>query len=888
MTGKLWSLTIGGVLALAFAFGQNPAVAQAPGGQQADSDDYAIEEIVVTSRRREESLQDLPLAVTALTAESMQEQGVYNVEDVGEFVPNLTLTTSDRSNNTRIIIRGIGGGFPDPTQSFGTGLYINGVYIPNSIGGYMSTLDIERVEVLRGPQGTLFGKNTTGGAVVIVTAKPHGEFEAKALARAGSFGRSDGRVMVNAPLSDTFFVRMSAAFERTSGYYKNTFLNTKESGKETKAVTGSFRWVPNQNWTVDQIVSYSRQDDDNRGGQCQTDVVDPVFGLLQGAGANGPFVGEGGPPGSPGRSASFRAQCAAQQASGSSYQFSGDKNVFSDVEQIGLFNTVEWDSNGAVGSLDNLSLKTSTSWRLTRNQYLTERDYTNVRSDAVGTFGPAGPGKDNWAQRFETFNIEVLMNGEAMDGRLNFVLGYNFFQNRGQVGNALCHDLWKGATEAQRDAGVTCTGAKGLLFEISPLKEFFGFPIQAGPPTFATNIIAQDSSHGAFAHAGFDIFEWLTFDTGIRYTRDRRKFRNIEWLVMNFRDPLDPRTLPGANVCGIRSCTASPLPPSPSTLTGVFDPILSNANVELFGQAAAVFDNWTPMFAMTAKLPESGGALDSGIVYVSASKGFLTGGFNTEIGSDPNLDPLRAFGPETVWTYEIGSKTQWAHRRLQINIALFYSDYNNKQEQINIDNSAGIFPGDDTIGIVDNVAQVKIKGLEVETRAVLWEGGLATFDLSLLSNKFKKFLSFNPAFNPTMAPGPGNPLEVDRSNVRIQDLTAKWTIATTIQHTFDLGNAGQVTPRFGVYAQAGVDFEGDTLVTDPNTLCFQKSYAKYNARLTYHSPDGLWQAAVFGNNIFNTRIVEFCDVHPGRGAVFTQLEAPASWGIEITARWGGK
>lgn len=880
MTGKLWSLMIGGVFALPFAFGQNSAMAQAPGGQQADSD-FAIEEIVVTSRRREESLQVLPLAVTALTADAMQEQGVYNVEDVGEFVPNLTLTTSDRSNNTRIIIRGIGGGFPDPTQSFGTGLYINGVYIPNSIGGYMSTLDIERVEVLRGPQGTLFGKNTTGGAVVIVTAKPHGEFEAKALARTGSFGRGDGRVMINAPLSDTFFARISGSFEHTDGYYKNTFLNTKESGKETKAVTGSFRWVPNDNWTVDQTISFSRQDDDNRGGQCLTDVVDPVFGLLQGAGANGPFVGEGGPPGSPGRSASFRAECAKQQASGSDFQFSGDKNVFSDVEQIGLFNTVAWDSNGAVGGLDNLAFMVNTSWRLTRNQYLTERDYTNVRSDAVGTFGPAGPGEDNWAQRFETFQVELLVNGEAMEGRLSFLIGYNFFQNRGQVGNMDCHTLWKNASQAERDAGVNCPTAKGLLFEISPLKEFFGFPIQAGPPTFAANIVSQDASHGIFAHTTFDVTEWLTFDTGVRYTRDKRKFRNIEWLVENFRDPLDPRTLPGTEVCGNRSCTGSPLPPSPSTLIGVFDPILSSSNVDLFGEAGAIFTNWTPMFALTANLPESNGAMDNGIVYVSASKGFLTGGFNTEIGDDPLFAPFRSFGAETVWTYEIGTKTQWAGRRLQINIAVFYSDYSNKQESINIDNSDGLLPGDDTIGIVDNVAQVKIKGLEVETRAVLWQGGLATFDLSLLSNKFKDFQSFE------IGPG-GDPVPVDLSDSRIQDLTAKWTIAASIQHTFDLGNAGQVTPRFGFYAQAGVDFEGDTKISDPNTLCFQDSYAKFNARMTYDSPDGRWQAAIFGNNLFDKRIIEFCDVHPGRGAVFTQLEAPAAWGIEITARWGGK
>ncbi|NIW23200.1 MAG: TonB-dependent receptor plug domain-containing protein, partial [Gammaproteobacteria bacterium] len=108
-----------------------------------------LEEIVVTARRREENLQNLPLSIAALSANTMQVQGVYSIEDVGEFVPNLVLETSDRANNTRVYIRGIGGGNPDPVFPFGTGMYIDGHYIPNSLGGYMSTLDIERVEVLR-------------------------------------------------------------------------------------------------------------------------------------------------------------------------------------------------------------------------------------------------------------------------------------------------------------------------------------------------------------------------------------------------------------------------------------------------------------------------------------------------------------------------------------------------------------------------------------------------------------------------------------------------------------------------------------------------------------------------------------------------------------------
>ena len=153
--------TVWGVLGIA-----GGALLISPGERasaQSASAQAMLEEVVVTARRREENLQDLPLSIAAISADAMEAQGIYSVEDVGDFIPNVTLTQSDRANNTRIVIRGIGGGHPDPVFPFGSGMYIDGHYIPNSLGGYMTTMDIDRVEILRGPQGTLFGKNVTGG-----------------------------------------------------------------------------------------------------------------------------------------------------------------------------------------------------------------------------------------------------------------------------------------------------------------------------------------------------------------------------------------------------------------------------------------------------------------------------------------------------------------------------------------------------------------------------------------------------------------------------------------------------------------------------------------------------------------------------------------------------
>ncbi len=207
-----------GVLSGALLFSSGQVAAQTASAQA------MLEEIVVTARRREENLQDMPLSIAAMTGDAMEAQGIYTIEDISDFVPNVTLTSSDRMNNTRVVIRGIGGGHPDPVFVFGSGMYIDGHYIPNSLGGYMSTMDIERVELLRGPQGTLFGKNVTGGAVNIITTKPGPEFESSLTLRAAEDGQQDLRGMINFPISDNVFARIGVASESYDGYYFNRNL----------------------------------------------------------------------------------------------------------------------------------------------------------------------------------------------------------------------------------------------------------------------------------------------------------------------------------------------------------------------------------------------------------------------------------------------------------------------------------------------------------------------------------------------------------------------------------------------------------------------------------------------------------------------------------------
>ena len=180
------------VVLFAGAFGGLAPGAQA---QDAGSSELSLEEVTVTARRREESLQTTPVAVTAFRGEALEVRGADSVDAVSQFVPNLQFdgaaALSGGAYNATMFIRGIGQNdfaiFSDP----GAAMYLDGVYLGRSIGGIMDAVDLERVEVLRGPQGTLFGRNTIGGAVNIVSKQPTDELDGEVSVTGGSFDRFD-------------------------------------------------------------------------------------------------------------------------------------------------------------------------------------------------------------------------------------------------------------------------------------------------------------------------------------------------------------------------------------------------------------------------------------------------------------------------------------------------------------------------------------------------------------------------------------------------------------------------------------------------------------------------------------------------------------------------
>ena len=179
---------------------------------QADNESsFGIEEIIVTARKREESLQETPISIQAFTAEGLEQRAIDNISQIGNFTPNMifdrTAAISGSNSSAIVYIRGIGQDSSISTIDLGVGTYVDGVYLARSVGGVLDLIDVERVEVLRGPQGTLFGRNTIGGAINITSVKPNEDFRADASLTFGSDDMINGKLTLMARWRKTFLPR---------------------------------------------------------------------------------------------------------------------------------------------------------------------------------------------------------------------------------------------------------------------------------------------------------------------------------------------------------------------------------------------------------------------------------------------------------------------------------------------------------------------------------------------------------------------------------------------------------------------------------------------------------------------------------------------------------
>lgn len=933
--------------------------------QQSASAAAMLEEVVVTARRREESLQEIPMAVQAITADAMQAQGIYNIQQITDFAPNVVLTEDQRQNDTRFYVRGIGGGFSNPAQVFGVGMYVDGHYMSGSLGAFMSTVDIERVEVLRGPQGTLFGKNTTGGALSLITAKPGPDFESYVTLRAASFGETGVRAMINTPISDNLFFRGNYATETTDGFYTNKRTGGDMGGTDQESWGLALRWEASDSWTIDAkyLASYDR--DDNQGGQCVarpdqelydqlTRTLDrdgnpindgpggtylPAFAgpdLISGNADDVVYTGPGpfndgfglDPWGSrndhrpfrtitsdpangmvggsdlrpdgwyPGATAAWLNSCAEDFASGDVYQSYQDADPHSYVDNEMFILDATWQSDGAVGAFEDASVQIKYATRDTNYNYWQDRDFGPGIIDHIGNI----PRRSGDAGVFrETDEFEVIFNGQIGD-RVNLTTGIYYFDDLAGSGDQSCVNAWLaafdpndqvvadqpgpdgilgndddivtvGSINGLDDDDVTCSGGgTGTFFHRLPNTIDGQVSGGARRSFWNANLVGGEST-AIYGHLDIDINDDWAVAVGLRSMEDDRTLVNVE---------------PGGSDVTVRNCDNSAHRIDSSGTGNPCDPLFvmnrsTLINSGFLGNEAASYSATTGTVSLTRHLTP-GDTLDSGILYATISEGYLTGAFNDELNPH-NVDFSRAgqalvqqlmsFNPEYVTNYEIGFKGTLFDGNLRLAMDYFIMDYTDKQEQILIDNPDGLYGPDPNLAYAANASDVDVSGIEFELRAQPWDGGFVSIDAGILDFNYANFQYTDFVSGDLVTP----------AFTAIQNRTPDWSLTATVEHAFQLGNGGTLTPQLGLYAQAGMEWWPGLAEGEKSPMCHQDQLNKVRVRVAYEPPQGNWQAALFGYNITDEEILFRCQEN--RSGVYTRFfERPAAWGLEFTMRFG--
>jgi len=710
-------------LGAAPAFAQDSAAsdtATAQSDQAAAAEDNG--EIVVTARRREERLLDVPTAVTAFSAATLAQQGAIDLTDLQNVTPNTTLKDARGTNSTlAAFIRGVGQQDPVPGFEAGIGIYLDDVYLNRPQAAVLDIYDVDRIEILRGPQGTLYGRNTIGGAVKYVTKKLDDKPTLSVRGTYGSYNQADLIVSASAPLGDLFKFGVSGARLTRDGFGKNRYLGTDNYNKDLWAVRGTLEFeTPDQRMSIRLTGDYTHDKSQPRNGH-------RLFaGLLTGS----PYLPD-------------------------VYDTNaGLVNPKQDVKAGGVSMTVNAELS------DHITLRSISAYREDTSYAPIDFDST----PSVDVDVPAVYKNNQTSQEFQ-----LLYNSDRLHGLVGF--------------------YYLGAT-AQTGFGVL------LSTTLAGLNAY-----TAGDVRTETSSIYGDFT--------YDITPQFSLTVGGRYTWDQRRSHVFK-----------------ANYIGLTpEFGGTPIPfGAPST--------------DFNGTAN--FKRFTPRASLSFK------PSDNHMIYASYSEGFKGGGFDPRGSgtSAPISNPAAgrtyqdiynylSFDPETVKSYEIGWKGAAFDRRLTWALDGFYSDYSDVQ----IPGSVGCLVGgvQTFCGSTTNAAKADIKGVELESTAVLTRGFAGpgshvslSGTLGYIDAKYKRFIG---------------PTGTDIADVRVFQNTPKWTTSATLSAALPVASGNLNASGTWAYRSLTHQFETASPFLD------QPGYSLFDANLVYTFADGRYSIGVHGKNL---------------------------------------
>lgn len=796
-----------------------------------------LEEVIVTARKREESLQETPVAVSAFSGLSLQEAGMRNLSDLRAVVPNVDVYGGNGTGGAaNVFIRGVGARNTGVNFDSGVGIYLDGVYLSRPDGAILDNVDIQSVQVLRGPQGTLFGKNTTGGAILYTTNRPGDTFEGNAEVRAGNYGRLDGKVTVNVPLvKELMYSRLSLFSTKRDGYTKNLVNDKNYTDEDRLGGQLQFRFLGGDNVIVDLNTNYSKTNQYARGQKCLPATGIPGAGW-QAALQDPLVIAETGK--------SIMQHCEDSAALERDEILSDLEPNLYQAETTGASVTVDWDING------QSSFKSISAWRHTKAGAASDLD-----AIGIPLFG-----RTNFAytiaepRETSQYSQEFQFNGTAFNETVDYVVGAMGF--------------WE-----KTDRGIA-PGPQGP----------FGLPFPPFGPnaaiTFynanATELLTDNSAYAAFSQVDWNFTENWRLTAGLRYTWEERK------LDRNVYVP-DPNTLVTAG--------APPLGfPGPTWV--FFEGSQSLNPNHLFvpspldtGRKSGSVTNsaWTPM-ASIQYLFDGAGAVNSGSVYFTIATGFLSGGLSESL--DLFTGEIAEYDPEKTINYEVGFKVDAFDSTLRFNSALFFTNYTDRQLT-----SVRLNPDTGSIaGTTINAKKSSILGLELETMWIPVPNFDITLNMAFNRGDIQEYDDIRlvipgsiPDGNCVNVPSASvDACPVDRSDEDLPRLPTQ-TYFLAFQYTWETG-IGSVIPRLQASYRKNVNncFDRSSCLLD----LYEVDQYDLSARLTWLSPGDAWRVTAYGNNLTNYRYIEggtpLVDVTETAGVIYN---APKMYGVEVAFNW---
>jgi iron complex outermembrane receptor protein len=794
-----------------------------------------LNEIVVTARKREEGLQNTPIAVSAFDARDLRAAGVLTMRDLSTAVPGLVF--NEAGNKAPIIfIRGIGQkesiASLDPT----VGVYLNGIYIPRTDAQMLDTVDTQSVQVLRGPQGTLFGKNTTGGAILVTTRSPNtDEFSGEAWTRLGNFGRRDAKLSVNIPLtSETLSMRAALNSVKRDGYLDNVAGDRDYGDEDRVAATARVLWTPTRDFSADAFFYLSKQNENGLGTNCL--FVNP----------NGNLSGQLVYPGSGNATTDFRTSCNQSEAAADDRKVSmTDKSAFRITNQM-MALTLGWD-------LGAVELKSITGYGH-QQDIVIEDDQDGAAIEAlqngtltINNYLRAG-GVDVGDEVRNQLSQEFDLVGTAFDESLSYTVG--LFYSYETMDNSPY-------TQAI-GPGTFSLSTASLLLPNTAL----------GPhKMLATQSDLESETSALFAQGTYDFTDWFQLTLGARYTQEKRK-RDLRVYEVDF-PVLAQRT--GATLAGstINYGTIANFNNAyQSYLNGGFTiPFKLDATK----RDEETFNKFTP--AITASFVNlenylGWNHLDSMLVYFTVSEGFKSGGL------EPKGTDIKQFDPEKLRNYELGTKIDTFDHRLRVNAAFYYMDYDDIQVRIA---EAGTGPTEILLSI-DNAGKATIAGAELEVSAVPVDNLTLAVALNYTHASYDEFTTTEVFVDPGQLVPTTH--DIDRSSEPLGGTPEK-TASFMINYDINTRSIGTLSPRLTVYYRDEVYIGLDSSAPQYSESTLDP-YALLNARLNW-APDRRWNVAAFVDNVTDKQYYQggFA-VTQALGAAIVVQGAPRTYGAEVS------